>query len=129
MNHEISDDDLLIHVMHNMPKEYDNVVETMEDRNGIDSDDGKALEITELRERLNRKYRTIMLRSGRRKYALSDFENVGSEKDEDDEETALVSAGKFKGRCNNCGKSGHKSRDCKDKKPESEKDQEKKPGY
>lgn len=102
------------------------MVEKMEGRIGIDSEDGKALTITELREKLNRKYREIMLRSGRRKYTLRDFESEGSEKDEDDEETALVMSGKFKGRCNNCGKFGHNSRDCKDKKKEGAENEEKK---
>ena len=38
--------------------------------------------------------------------------------DSDDEETALA-AGQFKGRCNKCGKYGHKSADCRGDKSQS----------
>jgi len=33
--------------------------------------------------------------------------------DENEEETALIVGGKFKGRCHNCGKFGHKASECK----------------
>ena len=38
--------------------------------------------------------------------------NIDSDDDEDAEETALTTKGKFSGECFNCGKKGHHIADC-----------------
>ena len=91
MKHEISDEDLMIHVLNNLPEEYDNLVEDLEDRIEASND---PLTIKTLRERLRMKYERIMKRK-----------NV--------DENALI--GQFKGTCRVCGKMGHKGYQCPDK--------------
>ena len=88
--------DILEQALNNVPKEYDMVIETLQHRIDTTVD---PLTISELRVRLRHRY--TKLYSGM------------SDKDKDGE-TALF-AGGFKGKCNNCGKIGHKAKDCRDK--------------
>jgi hypothetical protein len=46
--------------------------------------------------------------------------NEGNDDDEEKEERALTMKAKFKGQCTHCGKWGHKSLDCRDKKKKEE---------
>ena len=97
------DKDVMIHILNNLPVEYENTVETLE-RRLDDTLDPLSIEI--IREELSLKYEKI-------KRALGLDDDDASEK----EETALLSGGfqKFKERCYGCGKFGHKSQLCPDK--------------
>ena len=93
----LSDEDVMEQVINNLPRSYDIVTIPMAKRIGARSN---PLTINELRDELNLR-----------------FENLGGNRSNDDgnsDETALF-AGGFKGKCHNCGKHGHKSRDCPDK--------------
>jgi len=96
----ISDEDLMEHVLGNLPSAYDIEVHTLRKR--LDNlEDPLTLE--ELREELSLKFE-MMNRRGRIGQAHA---SVG-------EEHALF-AGGFKGKCNNCGRIGHKAHDCRNK--------------
>jgi len=87
----IPDEDLIIHILNNLPKEYLSVVKQLEE--GIET-----LTLEKVRDRLRMKFQRLKQES----------EEPGTE------ETALIAQpkGKFKGRCGNCGKFGHKRADC-----------------
>ena len=97
----INDSQFLTQILNSLPKYYENLVERLEERVGIKEKEN-VLTIEELTEKLSLKY----TRMGNR--------NTESER----EETALVT-GQFKGTCNYCGKYGHKSVNCREKKHES----------
>lgn len=98
----ISEDDMLVHILNNMPPEYEGIVETSEER----LNDG-TLTLESLRLVLRTKY----LRMQRYNKSQGDDHEVG------------LYAKQFKGKCRVCGKVGHKGDDCwtldtnKDKKP------------
>lgn len=96
----ISEEDLMEHILGNMPSVYDIEVHTLRKR--LD-DLQDPLTLEELREELCLKFE-MMNRRGK----------LGMAQGQHGEEHALF-AGGFKGKCNNCGKIGHKSRDCRDK--------------
>ena len=92
---EISDEDLMIHILNNLPEEYENMVETME----VEMEDKmNPLKLKTLRERLRAKYQRLKKRNST-----------------EDEKALLAHHQQFKGTCRNCGKYGHKARDCRDK--------------
>mmetsp|Transcript_14560 Transcript_14560/g.20983 ORF Transcript_14560/g.20983 Transcript_14560/m.20983 type:complete len:148 (+) Transcript_14560:485-928(+) len=96
---EITEEGMIIHVLNNLPHEYDTEVAILEKRLG---DKSNALTLEEIREDLSLR-----------------FEKFGGNNEESyDEDTnrALI-AGKFKGRCTSCGKYGHKAKDCWGKNP------------
>ena len=101
MGTEINDEDLMIHILNNLPSEYDNVAEAMERR--LD-DVIKPLEIGELRDELVMKFNRIKKNKGLN----------GDTNSDEVEESALAafSSRNFKGRCYNCGEFGHKKQDC-----------------
>ena len=93
-----SDEDMMVHILNNLPKEYENTVELCERRIGLATD---PLTLDDLRAELRSKYKRLTKANDKKK-----------------EEVALVAAGKnfqkqFKGKCRNCGKIGHKAVDCK----------------
>ena len=90
---QISDIDLIAHIIGNLPNEYSELVTTIESE--LD-DQNSSFGLPQLQQRLRSYYR--------RRFA-----------DGKDDEVALF-AGGFKGKCRNCGKIGHKARDCKEKK-------------
>ena len=120
MGVDISDDDFILHVISNLPEEYDNVIERLED-------DIDTLDIEELRDKLNVKYEKIMLRKHIRKSAkISDGEETAliMSSNRQDEKGIMTSMGfisdqalavAFKKRCPRCGNWGHKREDCKTK--------------
>jgi len=92
----MSDDDLLVHVLNGLPKEYEVQQSKMEDRLGSTSN---PLTIEDLRNELNLKFMRMQK----------------SEKDEngDEADKALSTMGKkSKTKCRHCGKFGHKSTSC-----------------
>ena len=87
--------DFMVHILNNLPKDYEVSQTKLEDRL---TDDIDPLSVEEIRTELNLKFQRMNLKKS-------------VEDDEDEEETALF-AGNFKGTCNGCGKMGHKKRDC-----------------
>ena len=91
MGNDISDEDFIIHVLNNLPLEYDNVVEALERK--LD-DLVNPLTIIELRDELTLKFARIKKNKGISESVENDSD------DEAEEEAALFSFQKnFKGRC------------------------------
>ena len=57
MKHIISEEDMLIHILNNLPNEYVNIVELLERKIGADSD---PLTLIDLRDELTVKYQRIL---------------------------------------------------------------------
>ena len=96
MGTTVNGDFLILHILNNLPNEYDNVVENLEER--VDSV-LNPLGIEDVCQKLSEKYEKMRLR---KKF---------KEDSDDDDERAMFAA-KFKGRCNKCGKFGDKAKDC-----------------
>ena len=92
---KMEDVDLMIHILNNMPKEYEISQAKLEDRLNDDID---PLTIEEIRTELNLRFQRMNIKKV-------------VDEDEEEEETALF-AGSFKGTCHGCGKQGHKRPDC-----------------
>ena len=88
---KITEVDLLIHILSNLPSEYDNLVENMECRIGSSTNE---VTMNELKERLRARYSRLNKSDGDKNEVTS--ENVMFTK-------------AFKGRCNKCGAYGHKA--------------------
>ena len=95
---KMDDEELLEHVLNNLPKEYEIVVSKLEDRLGATTD---PLTIEDVRSALNLKYQRLS--KGK--------PGVSNNNSDEGHETALF-AGGFKGKCNNCGEWGHKGYQC-----------------
>ena len=93
---KISDVDFMIHVLNNLPREYEVSQAKLEDRLNDDID---PLTIEEIRTELNLKFSR-----------MNPKKNVETEAEESDE-TALFGGG-FSGTCHGCGERGHKKPDC-----------------
>ena len=95
MNSYMSEEDIMIHVLNNLPSQYESIVEKM-------MSDISIMRIEDVREELQSKYRRLM------KYA--------DEKNEDNEHALIAGhpfKRKFKGKCNKCGIYGHKAIECR----------------
>ena len=104
MGTDIDESYMMMHILNNVPGAYDNLVDALEDRLDSSTD---PLTIENLREKLSEKYEKMKARKK--------FRHDDSDSDEE-EEKALFAGGKFKGRCNYCGKFGHKAIQCNKKK-------------
>jgi histone deacetylase 1/2 len=100
MQSMMTDDQFILHVLNNLTDEYETLVEIMEKRIGSDSD---PIDIEDIREDLSLKFERIQRKHGHQ------------DSDSDEEEHAMFAGGQFKGRCNACGKYGHKSAECRSK--------------
>ena len=89
LGHKVSKMDLIIHIMNNLPQEYETTIEFIE--NELET------EIAML-ERVKEKLRTK-------------FERLNKSMNEN--EKALVSFQKYKGHCSYCGKYGHMGVECR----------------
>jgi hypothetical protein len=98
MKSTMSDDQFLLHLLNNLTKEYEPEVKDLEKRIGSSTD---PLDIEEVREDLSLRYERLG--------------KTDDDSDSDDEEHALYVGGQFKGRCNKCGKYGHKAAECRSK--------------
>ena len=105
INFTMSDDMLMIHVINNLPEEYENLVESLGRRIDITGKSNDALTIEEMRFELSLKYE----RMNTRKYEARGGKQKG--------EHALYAGAQFKGKCNFCGKYGHRLKDCWEKDP------------
>jgi len=99
---KMTDQDFMIHVLNNLPVEYDVVLDGMESRLMLPDGDANKLTIEDVRDKLNNR-----------------FERMDERESQTKEEVAFANFTKqFKGICRNCGKYGHKAFECPDKKPE-----------
>jgi gag-polypeptide of LTR copia-type len=94
IGHEVSNEDMMVHILHNLPKEYENTIEIME----IELENGK-LNLNKMRERLRNK-----------------FTRFDAQEKKDDSDTALVAKNGlkpiYKKQCYNNGEIGHTGYDC-----------------
>ena len=97
MGTRMTDEDVMIHILNNLPSQYESIVEKL-------ISDISIFRIEDVREELQSKYRRLM------KYADEGNAN---------EEHALVTSGpfkhKFKGKCNKCGIYRHKVVECRNR--------------
>jgi len=89
---DISDEDLMLHILNNLTKEYDTTVELCEEEL---SGATVTLTLNKLKERLRAK-----------------FNRIKKLKEDSDEAVALIMKKQFKSSCSVCGKIGHKGTDC-----------------
>jgi len=102
MKASIDDDDLIVYVLNNLPKEYDMIVKQLED--DLHHTGDRKLTLERVRDKLRIKFQRIKK----------------GHTDTADNEAALVAhnggsqggGGKFKGLCRVCGKYGLKGTDC-----------------
>ena len=100
MNNFITDKQFIMHVMNNLNKDYDNTVENLEK---LIDNKNDPLTIEQMREDLSLKHER-----------LYGTEDTGEFESDDDGEHALYAGpGRWKGKCNKCGKQGHKAVDCR----------------
>ena len=86
----IEDDDLILHILNHLPKEYEMVIELCED----DLSRGK-IELSTVKERIRARYNRLQ-----------------KVEEEADEAIALMMKSQFKKACTVCGKIGHKGSNC-----------------
>ena len=87
---DMSDEDFEIHVLNNLPKEYEGTIQLCEEEL-----DTSSLTITTMKKRIRAR-----------------FTRLNKEYSKSNESVALIMKNKFKGMCSNCGKIGHKGADC-----------------
>ena len=108
MGTTIDDEFLILHILNNLPSDYDNVVENLEERVDLTTN---PLGIEDVCQKLSEKFEKMRLRKKLKE-------------DTDDEDEQALFTTKLKGRCNKCGKFGHKAKDCRlnmDRKEQQEK--------
>ena len=98
----VSEEDLIIRILNSLPEGYEIEISQLEEKMGSQSQ--PTLE--DVREKLSLRYTR-----GKHNHDDDDAETVGGK-----EETALYAGSQFKGKCNFCGKYGHKQADCMEKK-------------
>ena len=88
----MDDNDLIIHILYNMPKEYDMVVEQLED--DLQAKGSNKLMLEQVRDKLCLKFQRLKI----------------NRDNEDDKEAALAAYGKYKKMCRICGKEKQEER-------------------
>ena len=99
LTENMTDQDFMIHVLNNLPVEYDVILDGMESRLMLPNGDSNKLTIEDIRSKLNHR-----------------FERMDERESQSKQEMAFVTyQKKFKGTCYNCGQYGHKGADCPNK--------------
>ena len=121
LNHVLDEEYQITHILASLPREYSSVVEQVK----IDRRTSSALiTMDEVKKRLKERYLQL-----KREHGWSEDELALKVKNGNNQNKNVKkgSEGKyFKGRCNHCGKFGHKKADCWDLKNKKEKHQENK---
>lgn len=96
LSSKMNDQDFMIHILNNLPEEYDVILDGMESRLMLPDSDPNKLTIENIRDKLNNR-----------------FERIAKNTEAKEEEKAFAAFSKqYKGRCGKCGDYGHKSSDC-----------------
>ena len=121
LHHVLDEEYQITHILARLPREYSSVVEQVK----IDRRTSSALiTMDEVKKRLKERYLQI-----KREHGWSEDEMALSMKSGNNQNKNIKKGSKgkyFKGRCNHCGKLGHKKADCWDLKNKKEKHQENK---
>ena len=121
LNHVLDEEYQITHIMASLPREYSSVVEQVK----IERRTGSTLiTMDEIKKRLKESYLQL-----KREHGWSEDEMALHMKSSNKQSENINKGNKgkyFKGRCNHCGKFGHKKADCWDLKIKKEKHQENK---
>ena len=119
LNHVLDEEYQITHILASLPREYSSVVEQVK----IDRRTGSTLiTMDEIKKRLKERYLKL-----KREHGWSKDEKALHMKSSGNQNKNIKKGSKgkyFKGRCNHCGKLGHKKADCWDLKNKKEKHQE-----
>ena len=97
LGHEVSDEDIVLHVLNNLPTEYENLVEANEKLLTKGN-----LKFEDLKDKISAKFRRLQ------KQGLATSGSGTSSEDA----VALMVRTQFKGACTVCGRIGHRGSDC-----------------
>ena len=119
LNHVLDEEYQITHILASLPREYSSVVEQVK----IDRRTGTTLiTMDEIKKRLKERYLQLKREHGWSVDVMALAVKSGKNQNKN---VKKGSKGKyFKGRCNHCGKFGHKKADCWDLKNKKEKHQE-----
>ena len=119
LNHVLDEEYQITHILASLPKEYSSVVEQVK----IDRRTSSTLiTMDEIKKRLKERYLQL-----KKEHGWSEEEMALNVKSGNNQNKNVKKGNKgkfFKGRCNHCGKYGHKKADCWDLKNKKEKPQE-----
>ena len=119
LNHVLDEEYQITHILASLPKEYSSVVEQVK----IDRRTSSTLiTMDEIKKRLKERYLQL-----KKEHGWSEEEMALNVKSGNNQNKNVKKGNKgkfFKGRCNHCGKYGHKKADCWDLKNKKEKHQE-----
>ena len=119
LNHVLDEEYQITHILASLPRDYSSVVEQVK----IDRRTGSTLiTMDEIKKRLKERYLQL-----KREHGWSEDEMALTMKSSDNQNKNIKRGSKgkyFKGRCNHCGKFGHKKAGCWDPKNKKEKHQE-----
>ena len=119
LNHVLAEEYQITHILASLPREYSSVVEQVK----IDRRTGSTLiSMDEIKKRLKECYLQL-----KREHGSSEDEMASNMKSSSNQSKNIKKGNKgkfFKGRCNHCGKFGHKKADCWDLKNKKEKHEE-----
>ena len=119
LNHVLDEEYQITHILASVPREYSSAVEQVK----IDRRTGSTLiTMDEIKKRLKEHYLQLKRENG-----WSEDEMALNMKSSNNQSKSIKKGSKgkyFKGRCNHCGKFGHKKADCWDLKNKKEKHQE-----
>ena len=111
LNHVLDEEYQITHILASLPREYSSVVEQVK----IDRRTGSTLiTMDEIKKRLKERYLQL-----KREHHWCEDEMVLTMKSSNNQNKNIKKGSKgkyFKGRCNHCGKFGHKKADCWDLK-------------
>ena len=119
LHHVLDEEYQITHILASLPREYSSVVEQVK----IDRRTSSTLiTMDEVKKRLKERYLQLKKEHGRSEDEMALGMKSGNNQNKN---IKKGSKGKyFKGRCNHCGKFGHKKADCWDLKNKKEKHQE-----
>ena len=119
LNHVLGEEYQITHILASLPREYSSVVEQVKIERRTSS---ALITMDEVKKRLKERYLQL-----KREHGWSEDEmalNVKSGNNQNKNVKKRSKGKYFKGRCNHCGKFGHKKADCWDLKNKKEKHQE-----
>ena len=126
LNHVLDEEYQITHILASLPREYSSVVEQVKiDRRTSSSNrrtSSALITMDEVKKRLKERYLQL-----KREHGWSEDEMSLNVKSGNNQNKNIKKGSKgkyFKGRCNHCGKFGHKKADCWDLKNKKEKHQE-----